>query len=60
MAETLGVTLLAHTHVQALDTAAQTVMTPAGSIAFRDLVLATGAQPIRVPVEGDAAAFARC
>ncbi|MBG6071371.1 MULTISPECIES: FAD-dependent oxidoreductase [unclassified Polaromonas] len=55
MAETLGVTLLAHTRVQALDTAAQSVMTPAGSIAFRDLVLATGAQPIRVPVEGDAA-----
>lgn len=55
MAETLGVTLMPHTRVQALDTAAQTLMTTAGRIAFRDLVLATGAQPIRVPVEGDAA-----
>ena len=55
MAETLGVTLLAHTRVQSLDVAAQTVVTTAGRIAFRDLVLATGAQPIRVPVEGDAA-----
>ncbi|CDS52925.1 Rubredoxin-NAD(+) reductase [Polaromonas sp. CG9_12] len=55
MAETLGVTLVAHTRVQALDAATQTVVTRAGRIAFRDLVLATGAQPIRVPVEGDAA-----
>lgn len=31
MAETLDVTLLAHTRVQALDTAAQTVMTTAGT-----------------------------
>ena len=55
MAETLGVTLLANTRVQSLDTAALTVVTTAGRIAFRDLVLATGAQAIRVPVEGDAA-----
>ncbi len=55
MAETLGVTLMAHTRVQALDAATQTVVTTTGSIAFRDLVLATGAQPIRVPVDGDAA-----
>ena len=55
MAETLDVTLLANTHVQSLDVAAQTAVTSAGRIAFRDLVLATGAQPIRVPVEGDAA-----
>lgn len=31
MAETLDVTLLAHTRVQALDVAAQTVMTTAGT-----------------------------
>jgi len=55
MAETLGVTLLAHTRVQAIDTAAQTVTTSAGPLAWRQLVLATGAQPIRVPIEGDAA-----
>ncbi|WP_332777890.1 FAD-dependent oxidoreductase [Polaromonas sp.] len=55
MAETLGVTLLPQTRVQTLDTAAKTVTTSAGVIAYSQLVLATGAQPIRVPVEGDAA-----
>jgi rubredoxin-NAD+ reductase len=59
MAETLNVTLLAHTRVQAIDTAARTlnVRSAAGlqSLAYRDLVLATGAQAIRVPVQGDAA-----
>jgi rubredoxin-NAD+ reductase len=59
MAETLNVTLLAHTRVEAIDTAAQTlsVRNAAGlqTLAYRDLVLATGAQPIRVPVQGDAA-----
>ena len=55
MAETLGVTLMAHSRVQTIDAAARSVTTSAGTLAFRDLVLATGAQPIRVPVEGDAA-----
>ena len=55
MADTLGVTLMAHTRVQAVDAASQTVATTADSIAFRDLVLATGAQPTRLPLEGDAA-----
>ena len=59
MAETLNVTLLAHTRVEAIDTAAQTlsVRNAAGlqTLAYRDLVLATGAQAIRVPVQGDAA-----
>ena len=59
MAETLNVSLLAHTRVEAIDTAAQTlsVRSAAGlqTLAYRDLVLATGAQPIRVPVQGDAA-----
>jgi rubredoxin-NAD+ reductase len=55
MAETLGVTLMAHTRVESIDAVGQTVATSAGSRAWRDLVLATGAQPIRVPVEGDAA-----
>jgi rubredoxin-NAD+ reductase len=59
MAETLNVTLLAHTRVEAIDPAAQTlsVRSAAGlqTLAYRDLVLATGAQPIRVPVKGDAA-----
>jgi rubredoxin-NAD+ reductase len=59
MANTLNVTLLAHTRVEAIDTAARTlnVRSAAGlqSLAYRDLVLATGAQAIRVPVQGDAA-----
>ena len=57
MAETQQVTLLAHTRVQAIDTAAKTlqVSDPSGQVstlAFRDLVLATGAQPIRLPLAG--------
>jgi rubredoxin-NAD+ reductase len=59
MANTLNVTLLAHTRVEAIDTAARTLnlRSAAGlqSLAYRDLVLATGAQAIRVPVQGDAA-----
>ena len=59
MAETLNVTLLAHTRVESVDPAAQTlnVRSAAGlqTLTYRDLVLATGAQPIRVPVQGDAA-----
>jgi len=59
MAETLNVTLLAQTRVEAIDTAAQTlnVRSAAGlqTLAYRDLVLATGAQPIRIQVQGDAA-----
>jgi len=59
MVETLGVTLLAHTKVSAIDPAAQTITLAAGgntqTLAYRQLVLATGAQPIRVPVQGNAA-----
>lgn len=55
MAESLNVTLMPHTRVEALDVAAKTVTTSAGTVAYRDLVLATGAQPIRVPLEGQAA-----
>ena len=59
MVETLNVTLLAHTRVEAIDTAAQTLsVRNAGglqTLAFSSLVLATGAQAIRVPVRGDAA-----
>jgi rubredoxin-NAD+ reductase len=55
IAQTLNVTLLANTQVVSIDTAAQTVQTSAGLLPYRDLVLATGAQPIRVPLQGDAA-----
>jgi rubredoxin-NAD+ reductase len=57
MAQTLGVTLLAHTPVQFIDVAARTVTSSAGIHAWGRLVLATGAQPIRVPVAGNAAAL---
>ena len=59
MVETTNVTLMAHSSVVALDTAAKTVtVTSSGdtqTLAYSQLVLATGAQPIRVPVAGDAA-----
>jgi len=56
MADTLGVTLLARTRVTGIDVAGHTVHTDAGEVPYSQLVLATGAQPIRVPVAGDAAA----
>lgn len=55
IAQTLNVTLLSHTQVTAIDTATQTVHTSTGPLGYRDLVLATGAQPIRVPLSGAAA-----
>ncbi|WP_394789453.1 FAD-dependent oxidoreductase [Rhodoferax sp.] len=55
IAQTLNVTLLPHTTVSAIDTAAQLVQTSTGPLAYRDLVLATGARAIRVPLAGDAA-----
>ena len=58
MADTLQVTLLAHTQVDAIDLASHTVHTTQGTaaqtLAYSRLVLATGAQPIRVPVQGNA------
>jgi rubredoxin---NAD+ reductase len=59
MAQTQNVTLLAHSRVQSLDTAVQTlrVQTPEGAqtLAYSRLVLATGAQAIRVALQGNAA-----
>lgn len=59
MAQTQNVHLMAHSRVLALDTAAHSlrVQTPQGeqSLHYSQLVLAVGAQPIRVPLEGDAA-----
>lgn len=59
MAETLKVELHVHTHALAIDTQAQTLTLQKGAakqaLAYGQLVLATGANPIRVPVEGDAA-----
>jgi rubredoxin---NAD+ reductase len=56
MAQQLGATVLAHTRVSALDSAARTLATDKGSFGYSKLVLALGAQPIRLPLQGDAAA----
>lgn len=55
MAQAQQVTLMAHTQVLAIDPAQGVVTTSGGEFAYRDLVLATGAQPIRVPIAGNAA-----
>lgn len=64
MAESLNVTLLAHTQVQALEVKTQslTLCTAEGAtqiLAYNNLVLATGANPIQVPLQGDAATRAQ-
>ena len=59
-AERLGVRLLAHTHLLGIDRAAKTLQLrgPDGEaqLPYGQLVLALGAQPIRLPLQGDAAA----
>ena len=58
LAQTLGVTLLAHTRVERVDTTHFTVSFTGHDVPttlpYRALVLATGAQAIRVPLQGDA------
>ena len=59
MVETQNISLLAHTHVLSFDPYVKTILIEKdgvkSSLDFSSLVLATGAQPIRVPVAGDAA-----
>ncbi len=59
MAANLHVQLHAHSTVQSMDTAARTLeLVQAGAVqtlAYGQLVLATGAHPIRIPLQGDAA-----
>jgi rubredoxin-NAD+ reductase len=55
MAATLSAEVLTHTRVHAIDRDAKTIETSAGSIAYDKLVLALGADPIRLPLGGDAA-----
>jgi rubredoxin-NAD+ reductase len=55
MAATQNVTLLSHTRVTSIDSQAQVVRTSQGDHPYRQLVLASGAQAIRVPLGGDAA-----
>lgn len=55
MAATHNVSLLAHTRVLAIDPLTRTLRSTRGEFSYRHLVLATGAQPIRLPLAGDAA-----
>lgn len=56
MAATLDARILAGVEVTAIDTAARTISSADGqTIAYRDLVLALGAKPIRLPLQGNAA-----
>ena len=56
MAATLDARILGGVQVTAIDTGARTIATADGqTIAYRDLVLALGARPIRLPLKGDAA-----
>lgn len=62
MVETLGVQLMAHSRVTAIDPQTCRLQVQQGdtvhTVAYRDLVIATGAQPIRLPLQGSAAARA--
>ncbi len=54
MAASQKVELVAGTRLLAIDTAARVVQTSSGPLAYSRLVLATGAQPIRPALQGDA------
>lgn len=56
MADEIKARIVAQVSVDALDTAAQTLTLSTGEVLpYRDLVLALGADPIRLPLAGDAA-----
>lgn len=55
MAAQLGATILTRTRVTHIDAAAKRVETDAGIFDYGKLVLAVGAQPIRLSLDGDAA-----
>ena len=55
MAEQHGVKLMAHTEVMAIDPVACTISTSQGTVAYSRLVLALGADAVRLPLQGDAA-----
>ncbi len=57
MADELSAMVRTHTEVRHIDTTAQTVQLADGQeLNYRDLVLALGADPIRLPLEGEGAA----
>ncbi len=55
MATQLGIKLLVQTEVQAIDRTNKKLATTAGELEYDKLVIALGADPIRIPVQGDAA-----
>lgn len=55
MAAQLSATIMTGTRVQHIHTSGKTVSTNAGVFEYDKLILAVGAQPIRLPLEGDAA-----
>lgn len=54
MAKQLNFTLLQHTEVQGIDRERKQLHTSAGVVEYGRLVLALGADPIRLPLQGDA------
>ena len=55
MASQLGLNILSETDVHAIDRAKQIINTSKGEITYRQLVLALGADQIRLPLQGNAA-----
>jgi rubredoxin-NAD+ reductase len=55
MATQFGFTLLQHTEVLCIDRERKQLQTSAGVIEYHRLVLALGAEPIRLPLQGDTA-----
>ena len=55
MASQLGLNILSETDVHAIDSAKQIIITSKGEITYRQLVLALGADQIRLPLQGNAA-----
>jgi rubredoxin-NAD+ reductase len=55
MAQQQNFTLLAHTEVRAINRENKQLDTSAGTLSYDKLVLALGADPIRIPLQGDAA-----
>ncbi|MDO8990001.1 MAG: FAD-dependent oxidoreductase [Sideroxyarcus sp.] len=55
MAAQLGIRMLVETEVRAIDRTNRTLDTTSGALEYDRLVIALGADPIRIPVQGDAA-----
>lgn len=53
MAKQLNIKLLVETEVHAIDRASRQLDTTAGTLSYDKLVLALGADPIRIPLQGD-------